>query len=145
MELRGFKRLDDIFAVGLKLKGLSIEPLAKLPRCKVAESFFITRWRSVHRIGSSLALSARHWLSRACFAGIFLTGVHGLSAPWAADSLSDLLRLAQSSRMSASALITTTPNMRCVITLLAPLTLTVHPPWLSLRLEFTRSALLRAL
>ncbi len=60
-------------------------------------------------------------------------------------TLSDLLRLAHSKRMSASALITTTPNMRCVITLLAPLTLSVRPPWLSLRLEFTRSALLRAL
>ncbi len=57
----------------------------------------------------------------------------------------NLLRMVHSKRMSASALITTTPNMRCFITLLTPLTLSVCPPWLSLRLEFTRSALLRAL
>ena len=49
--------------------------------------FFHHTMAEFYRIGSPLALSARHWLSTACFVAIFLTCVHGLSAPWEADSL----------------------------------------------------------
>ena len=73
-------------------------------------------------------------LVHACTGTIRLTTTGVVRMYRFAQPLSDKAQLIPwSDEARVLALITTTPNMRCVITLLAPLTLTVHPPWLPLR------------
>ena len=94
------------------------------------------------------------WLFRYClvFSGIRAVLGHvgqadgGLASQWrqGADVVSGCERAQVIRRINCNAVTQSTPNIRWHITLSAPRTCTLRPPWWSLMAALTRSAVLRS-